>query len=180
MMESEQIKLAVKLIHLGARLQLLESQTSLSREKLIKLYKEVKGISPPKGMLPYAPEWFLTWQPNVHSTMFMNIHKFLSKNTTLTGLSITMKAYEIYSQQISSVVENTESILSFTRAWTLTRFFESNMLSMKKCTSCSGIFVADNYDISAKFCCSLCNVPSRAGKSKKAIQYSIEKMALTV
>ncbi|MDO9394349.1 MAG: FlhC family transcriptional regulator, partial [Methylotenera sp.] len=30
--ESEQIQLAIKMINLGARLQLLESQTSLSRE----------------------------------------------------------------------------------------------------------------------------------------------------
>ena len=32
---------------LGARLQLLESEVSLSRERLIKLYKELKGVSPP-------------------------------------------------------------------------------------------------------------------------------------
>jgi hypothetical protein len=48
--ESEQIQLAIQMIKLGARLQLLESQTSLSRERLIKLYKELKGVSPPKGM----------------------------------------------------------------------------------------------------------------------------------
>jgi flagellar transcriptional activator FlhC len=40
--ESEQIQLAIQMIKLGARLQLLESQTSLSRERLIKLYKELK------------------------------------------------------------------------------------------------------------------------------------------
>jgi len=50
--EAEQIQLAIKMIKLGARLQLLEAQTSLSRERLIKLYKELKGVSPPKGMLP--------------------------------------------------------------------------------------------------------------------------------
>ena len=75
--ESEQLKLAIKLIKLGARLQLLESQTDLSREKLIKLYKELKGISPPKGMLPFSSDWFLTWQPNIHSSVFMNIYNFL-------------------------------------------------------------------------------------------------------
>jgi len=37
--EAEQIQLAMEMIRLGARLQLLESQTTLSRERLIKLYK---------------------------------------------------------------------------------------------------------------------------------------------
>jgi flagellar transcriptional activator FlhC len=38
--EAEQIQLAMEMIRLGARLQLLESQTTLSRERLIKLYKK--------------------------------------------------------------------------------------------------------------------------------------------
>ncbi|MFT5590022.1 MAG: flagellar transcriptional activator FlhC, partial [Bradyrhizobium sp.] len=45
--ESREIQLAIELIMLGARLQLLESETSLSRERLLKLYKELKGVSPP-------------------------------------------------------------------------------------------------------------------------------------
>jgi hypothetical protein len=54
---------------------LLESEVSLSRERLLKLYKELKGVSPPKGMLPFSTDWFLTWQPNIHSSLFINIHK---------------------------------------------------------------------------------------------------------
>ena len=53
--ESQEIQLAIELIRLGARLQLLESETSLSRERLLKLYKELKGMSPPKGMLKALP-----------------------------------------------------------------------------------------------------------------------------
>ncbi len=75
--EAEQIKLAMQMIELGARLQLLESQTTLSRERLIKLYKEMKGVSPPKGMLPFSTDWFLTWQPNIHSSIFYNIYRFM-------------------------------------------------------------------------------------------------------
>ena len=37
--ESKDIQLAIELIQLGARLQLLESETSLSRDRLVKLYK---------------------------------------------------------------------------------------------------------------------------------------------
>ena len=58
--ESEQIQLAIKLINFGARLQLLESETTLSRERLIKLYKELRHESPPKGMLPFSTDWFLS------------------------------------------------------------------------------------------------------------------------
>ena len=43
--EGREIALAVNLIQLGARLQLLEAETHLSRERLLKLYKEVKGVS---------------------------------------------------------------------------------------------------------------------------------------
>jgi flagellar transcriptional activator FlhC len=41
--ESRDIERAVSLIHLGARLQVLESETGLSYERLLRLYKEVAG-----------------------------------------------------------------------------------------------------------------------------------------
>ncbi len=77
--EVKEIALAIELIELGARLQLLEAETSLSRDRLIRLYKEVKGESPPKGMLPFSTDWFMTWQPNVHSSLFYNTFLFMSR-----------------------------------------------------------------------------------------------------
>jgi len=47
--EARQVKIAIDLIELGARLQLLQEETSLSRERLLRLYKEIKGESPSKG-----------------------------------------------------------------------------------------------------------------------------------
>ena len=47
--DAEQVQLAIRLIKLGARLQLLESQTTISRERLIKL-----GAEP----MEYAPDAF--------------------------------------------------------------------------------------------------------------------------
>ena len=41
--EARDIQLAMELITLGARLQMLESETQLSRGRLIKLYKELRG-----------------------------------------------------------------------------------------------------------------------------------------
>ena len=67
--EAKQIQLAIELVNLGARLQVLEAETNLSRERLLKLYKEVKGVSPPKGMLPFSTDWFITWLPNMAVSM---------------------------------------------------------------------------------------------------------------
>ena len=77
--EAKQISRAVALIGLGARLQVLESETDLSYERLLRLYKEVAGKSPSKGQLPFSTDWFMTWQPNIHASLFLNIHEYLNK-----------------------------------------------------------------------------------------------------
>lgn len=58
--DANQTQLAIELIGLGARLQVLEAETTLSRDRLIRLYKELRGASPPKGMLPFSTDWFTT------------------------------------------------------------------------------------------------------------------------
>lgn len=165
--EANEIQLAIDLVNLGARLQLLESETSLSRERLLKIYKELKGVSPPKGMLPFSTDWFVTWQPNIHSSLFINIYKYLNEHAELKGIHAVIKAYRLYLEQIPTV-EGDEPVLSLTRAWTLVRFFDGNMLSLVKCTHCSGQFVAHKLDLNHNYACGLCHVPSRAGKTKKA------------
>ncbi|WP_272674701.1 MULTISPECIES: FlhC family transcriptional regulator, partial [unclassified Providencia] len=47
--EANDIRLAMELISLGARLQMLESETQISRGRLVRLYKELRGSPPPKG-----------------------------------------------------------------------------------------------------------------------------------
>src|SRR6476620_9138798 len=98
--EARDIQLAISLIQLGARLQLLELETSLSRERLLKLYKELKGVSPPKGMLPFSTDWFLTWQPNIHSSLFINIYFYLNEHAQLSGIHAVTKAYQLYLEQM--------------------------------------------------------------------------------
>src|ERR1700752_5510900 len=90
--EVQEIQLAIELINLGARLQLLETEVSLSRERLLKLYKELKGVSPPKGMLPFSTDWFLTWQPNIHSSLFIDTHRYLYDHAGLRGIEAVIKA----------------------------------------------------------------------------------------
>src|SRR5262245_16670109 len=67
--EADEILLASAMISLGARLQVLESETSLSHDRLARLYREIRGCSPPKGMLPFSVDWFMTWLPNIHSSL---------------------------------------------------------------------------------------------------------------
>ena len=67
--EARQIERAVALIELGARLQVLKSETDLSQERLLRLYKEVAGRSPSKGQLPFSVDWFMTWQNNIHVSL---------------------------------------------------------------------------------------------------------------
>jgi flagellar transcriptional activator FlhC len=165
--EAQEIRLAIELILLGARLQLLETEVGLSRERLLKLYKELKGVSPPKGMLPFSTDWFITWQPNIHSSLFMNIHKFLIDHAGASGIEAVMKAYQLYLEQMPPE-SGQEPLLSLTRAWTLVRFFSSKMMQMTACGKCHGKFVVNCLDLHTDYVCGLCRMPSRAGKTKKS------------
>lgn len=166
--EGEDIKRAVEMVSLGARMQMLEAETNLSRERLLKIYKEVRKMSPPKGMLPFSTDWFMAWQPNVHASLFMGFHAFFSARETLKGLDVVLKSYHLYLDHIEA--ENLEPVLSITRAWTLVRFFDADLLQHTSCTSCGGHFVAHAYDPVQSYVCGLCNMPSRAGKGKKAVR----------
>jgi len=164
--ESRQIERAVALIKLGARLQVLESETDLSYERLLRLYKEVAGKSPSKGQLPFSTDWFLTWQPNIHSSLFLNIYEYLNKVSTLEDIDAVMKAYRLYNEQMTSL--GMEPLLSVTRAWRLVKFVDNNMLAMTKCSKCGGHFVSEPYENSRHYVCGLCEPPARAGKGSSA------------
>ena len=163
--EAGEIHLAMELIHLGARLQFLEAETSLSRDRLIKLYKEIKGVSPPKGLLPFSTDWFMTWMSNIHSSMFYNIYRFMVTHGGCTRINALIKSYQLYQEQV--VQQGGEAVLDFTRAWTLVRFFDSDMLQLSTCTRCTGLFVAHAQDPQGSYVCVLCRPPSRAGKTRK-------------
>ncbi len=100
MSEARQIERAVELIKLGARLQVLESETDLSYERLLRLYKEVAGKSPSKGQLPFSTDWFMTWQPNIHASLFLNMHEYLNKVTELEEVDAIIKSYKLYLEHV--------------------------------------------------------------------------------
>ncbi|MFN4328634.1 MAG: flagellar transcriptional regulator FlhC [Limnobacter sp.] len=165
--EAAQIQLATELIKLDARLQVLESETQLSRERLLKLYKELKHKSPPKGMLPFSTDWFMTWQPNIHSSLFINIYQTLIKSTEIEEIEAIIKAYRMYMEQVRQL--GMPEVLSLTRAWRLVKFFDAGMLTTTACTSCDGHFVVHTYELVNDYVCGLCHMPSRAGKTRQSL-----------
>ena len=58
--------------------------------------KEVSGKSPSKGQLPFSTDWFMTWQPNIHASLFLNIHEYLNKAAELDEIDTVIKAYQLY------------------------------------------------------------------------------------
>jgi flagellar transcriptional activator FlhC len=161
----QQVQLAIELIELGARLQVLETETDLSRARLIRLFKEVRGMSPPKGMLPFSTDWFITWLPNVHASLFYNIYRNLLEEQQLERMQAFVTAYRLYSEQVG--IDEAEPVLALTRAWTLVRFFESELLQLSTCNHCSGHFVAHAHTPDHDYVCGICMPPSRAGKTRK-------------
>ncbi len=167
--ESQELTRAVQLIKLGARMAVLEAETSLSHERLVRLHREVTGQSPSKGQLPYSTDWFMAWQPNIHSSLFMNIHERLDKSIALAPIDLLMKAWELYREELRTL--DVEPMLSITRAWRLVKFVDSDMLCLTACTQCGGHFVTHTHEWGPGFkpyVCGLCEPPARAGKSKRA------------
>ncbi len=162
--DAREVGRAVDLIRMGARLQVLESEIALSRERLLRLYKEVAGVSPSKGMLPFSTDWFITWQPNIHSSLFINLFNAVSKATGIDRVDALVKAYRLYQEHLQLC--GLPEVLSVTRAWRLVKFFDAGMLDSASCTECGGRFVIHKYEPISGFICGLCNPPARAGKTR--------------
>lgn len=159
--EAREVQLAVTLIELGARLQFLESQVSLSRDRLLRLYKEIRGTSPPKGLLPFSTDWYMTWMANIHASMFYNIYLHMLPHAE-GRLDALTKGFRMYREQVRA--HGDEEVLDFTRATTLVRFFDGGMLELVACTRCTGRFVTHAHENRRDYVCVLCRPPSRAGK----------------
>ncbi|MCQ9615969.1 flagellar transcriptional regulator FlhC [Paenalcaligenes niemegkensis] len=167
--EAQDIGLATDMIQLGARLQVLQAETSLSYDRLARLYREVRGCSPPKGMLPFSVDWFMTWLPNIHSSLFYSVYRYMDELTPARKARALVEGYRLYLEQACAgryegAAE--EPVLSFTRAWMLIRFFESGMVQLSSCTQCAGQFVAHAHDPNSDFVCAICRPPPRAGKTR--------------
>lgn len=164
--EARDVQRAIDLIELGARLQFIEAEVSLSRERLLRLYKEIKGTSPPKGLLPFSVDWYMTWMANIHASMFYNVYRHMRAHGGEDRIDALIRAYRMYLEQVRS--HGDEPVLDFTRAATLVKFFDSGMLQLTACTRCTGQFVSHAGENRSGYVCVLCRPPSRAGKKKRA------------
>jgi flagellar transcriptional activator FlhC len=164
--EARQIQRAVVLIQLGARMQVLESETDLSYERLLRLYKEVAGKSPSKGQLPFSTDWYMTWQPNIHGSLFLNIHEYINKATELEEIDAITKSFQLYREHI--LTQGLDELLSLTRAWRLIKFVDTGLLTLTPCSKCKGFFVTHAHETASKYVCGLCCPPARAGKGHLA------------
>ncbi|WP_413733216.1 flagellar transcriptional regulator FlhC [Sodalis sp. RH20] len=166
--EAKDIQIAIALITLGARLQMLECETQISRARLVNLYKELRGNSPPKGMLPFSTDWYMTWEQNMHSSTFYNIFQVLKKNGDAGDLVTIIQAYGLYLEQCP-LLDNEPPLLSITRAWILVRFMNSGMLQLTSCNHCHGKFITYAHHPINGFVCSFCQPPSRAVRKRQSI-----------
>lgn len=163
--DNRQVQRAISMIELGARLQMLQAETELPYERLLRLYKEVAGRSPSKGQLPFSTDWFVSWQPNIHASLFHNLYRYLLKTSPLDDADAIVKAYRLYLAEIR--VAGLEALLSVTRAWRLVRFIDTGLLDVTCCSRCGGHFVTHPHEIERHFVCGLCAPPARAGKGRR-------------
>jgi len=164
------------MIALGARLQVLEAETRLSHDRLSRLYREMRGCSPPKGMLPFSVDWFMVWLPNIHASLFYNVCQFIKTHTPSQGVRAVIDAYRLYLENADAGQANVdaEPVLSFTRAWMLVRFFESGMLQLSTCKECRGQYIAHAHDPQKHYRCVICRPPPRAGKTRGVISKAVQ------
>lgn len=176
LVQGKVVEAAAELIRLGARMQMLESMTPMPREKLLRLYKEIRGEAPPRGMLPFSTEWFLEWQPAMHSALYLThrneVRKLAGSAEATPGAANALWhmpiAYRVYLESVKAC--GLDPVLTLTRAWSLERFLSSRMLKEVGCKKCGGVFLGHAHDFDRGFICGLCKVPPRAGKTVKAKQ----------
>jgi len=156
--DAHEVSCAIDLIELGARMQVLEGELTLPRDRMLELYREVKGVSPPKEIPPCSADWYMTWLANIHASLFYNTYAFLTQEAGSSRLDALATGYRLYLEHCRN--SNVEAILSFTRAWSLVRFFDADMLQVAECCHCSGKFVAHKQASQANGVCGACGPSS--------------------
>ena len=112
----------------------------------------------------------MTWLANIHSSMFYNIYRFMVEQVHGDRMEALVKSYRMYLEQVRAF--GMEAVLDFTRAYTLIRFFASDMVQLTTCSRCTGQFVAHAYDHKSGYVCVLCSPPSRAGKTGRSRKFT--------
>lgn len=164
--EAREIARAAALVKLGAPLQVVESETRLPGEQLLRLYQDIHKQSPASEMAPIPMEWFMQWQRNTHASVFLNLHECLSQTSDLDEVEALVRSYQIYREQLK--VLDLPEVLSITHAWRLLKFVDAGMLALTPCTHCEGAFVVPTPALHEPFVCVPCRTPPRGANAAAA------------
>ena len=145
---------------------MLQSETDCPYERLLKLYKEVAGKSPSKGQLPFSTDWFMTWQPNIHASLFYQHLRVPEQDDGARAIDAIIKAYQLYCARWRSTGSSRCCRSPGPGGW---------------CDSSTPAWCSDELhalrrplrqphlrDSRTQYVCGLCEPPARAGKAKQA------------
>ncbi|WP_052365269.1 FlhC family transcriptional regulator [Halotalea alkalilenta] len=164
--QMHQQQLAIEMIELGARTSVIMQSVAISYGRLARIHREKTGTHLPKGALPFAADWFLQWRPNMHASLFYNIHRQFELRTSAAPAERLLKSYRLYLQWQEDAWEN--ALLSLTRAWTMLRFLDGDLLQTTRCTRCEILFIDHANAPRCGYVCGLCQPPARAGSGREA------------
>ena len=112
------------------------------------------------------PDWFVTWMPNIHASLFMAIYRNVKRAAALERVDALIRAFRLYLEQCAA--NGLAPALTLTRAWRLVKFVEAGMLRYATCRRCDGEFIVRELDLTANYVCGCCQPPARAGKTRDA------------
>lgn len=158
--QQQEMARAATLVKLGATLQVLESETKLPRQRLLRLYRDIYKKQPPAAMSPIPTDWFMKWQPNTHASVFLNVYDYLATASDLDEQEALVWSYRLYLEQLK--VLDLPEVLSIDHAWRLVKYVDAGQLTLKPCNLCEGSFVVHTLDLHELFVCNPCQAPSRA------------------
>ncbi len=164
--QKRELARAGELVKLGAPLQVLESETKLTRQRLSRLYKNIRKQSLPAELLAVPMDWFMNWQPNTHATAFLNVYEYLIDTGDLNDQDVLAWSYRIYLEQLK--VLDLPKVLSLAHAWRLVQYVDSGMLMLRPCNRCERPFVVHTANINEHFVCVQCQTPPCAGGREDA------------
>ena len=115
---------------------------------LARLYREVRGSSPPKGMLPFSVDWFMTWLPNIHASLFHSIYRYMDEHTPARKARAAANSYSAQTQFLNRMLWKYEGWLNGfnggpVRQPTM-RINESTMNNLRQALVKSGITPTDS------------------------------------
>ncbi|MDT8399994.1 MAG: FlhC family transcriptional regulator, partial [Pseudomonadales bacterium] len=111
----------------------------------------LRTMPPARGMAPFAAGWFLSWQRNIHASLFYSCYRqLLDMQQDGSPMKALIAAYREYLEHAGS--DKNEPVLELTRAWVMLRFFDSGLLHFSHCGSCGYPFIIPDDKAEKPFC----------------------------